>query len=282
MAGAIWSAAPGDMRDYPAAAFLRFFANHGLLQLTNRPMWRTVKGGSRQYVNRVIANGHFTLRLSAPVCRIRRTPQGVIVQVAGAPGETFSDVVIATHADQALAMLADATAQERAVLGCFRYSRNKAILHRDESLMPRRRRLWSSWNYISTLPPHTAASSAVTYWMNALQPLATSSPLFLSLNPLRQPAASEILAEFDYAHPIFDTAAMKAQRSIWQIQGIGHMWFCGAHFGSGFHEDGLQAGLAVAEQLAGVRRPWRVADPSGRIHLCSASEAPLSYPEAAE
>lgn len=282
MAGAIWSAAAADMRDYPAHAFLRFFDNHGLLQITNRPLWRTVRGGAREYVSRLIAAGRFDIRLNAPVRGIRRTAGGVSLRIGDEAEQVFSDVVIATHADQALAMLADASPDERRLLGGFRYSRNRAILHRDETLMPKRRRLWSSWNFLAALPPNRASASSVTYWMNALQPLNTKESLFLSINPLREPAASKVLGEFDYAHPVFDFAAMAAQRRIWQIQGMNRTWFCGAHFGSGFHEDGLQAGLAVAEQLAGVIRPWSVPNASGRVHAAPAAGSWPAYQQAAE
>lgn len=281
MAGAIWSAAAADMRDYPALAFLRFFNNHGLLNLTNRPLWRTVTGGSRHYVAKLIADGQFDLRLNSPVRGIRRVPHGVSLRVDEDAELVYSDVVIASHADQALAMLDDASPQERGLLGRFRYSRNRAILHRDESLMPRRRRLWSSWNYLSAMPP-AASASAVTYWMNALQPLDTKAPVFISLNPLREPAKCRVLAEFDYAHPVFDAGAMTAQRDIWQIQGLNRTWFCGAHFGSGFHEDGLQAGLAVAERLGDVKRPWSLINPSGRMHLPPVAGDLPKYIEAAE
>jgi predicted NAD/FAD-binding protein len=281
MAGAIWSAEPLAMRDYPARAFLRFFENHGLLQLTNRPQWRTVHGGSQSYVSRLIADGGFDVRLKTPVRAIRRTPHGVSLRAGDGSEQVFSDVVIATHADQALAVLSDVSPAERALLSAFRYTRNRAILHRDDELMPKRRRLWSSWNYMSALPAHRAAASSVTYWMNALQPLNTKVPLFVSINPLRQPENAKVLAEFDYAHPVFDTAAMSAQRHIWQLQGLNRTWFCGAHFGSGFHEDGLQAGLAVAEQLAGAERPWQVPNASGRIHARPAANLP-THRQAAE
>ena len=162
-------------------------------------------------------------------------------------------MVIAAHADQALAMLSDATPEERRLLSCFRYSRNRAILHRDERLMPKRRRLWSSWNYLSELPPFSATTSAVTYWMNKLQPLPVEAPLFVSLNPLEEPRMEKVLGEFDYTHPIFDPAAMAAQKELWKIQGAQRTWFCGAYWGSGFHEDGIQAGLA-ARRGAGRRQ----------------------------
>lgn len=267
MAGAIWSAAPGDMRDYPAKAFLKFFNNHGLLKISGRPLWRTVKGGSREYVSRLMRSGMFETRLRTPVASIRRNASGVSIRAVNGEAQNYDDVVIAAHADQALAMLGDATPEEQRLLSCFRYSKNRAILHRDERLMPSRRRLWSSWNYLSELPPHSATTSAVTYWMNKLQPLPVEAPLFVSLNPLDEPRIEKILAEFDYAHPIFDPAAMAAQRELWKIQGARHTWFCGAYWGSGFHEDGIQAGLAAAEAVGGVRRPWSVLDESGRIHI---------------
>ena len=282
MAGAIWSAAPGDMRDYPAKAFLKFFNNHGLLRITNRPLWRTVKGGSREYVSRLIRSGTFETRLRTPVAAIRRHSDGVTIRAVNGEEQGYDDVVIATHADQALSMLADASGEERQLLSCFRYSRNRAILHRDQGLMPKRRRLWSSWNYLSELPPYSATTSAVTYWMNKLQPLPVEAPLFVSLNPLEEPRMEKVLAEFDYAHPIFDPAAMAAQKELWKIQGTRHTWFCGAYWGSGFHEDGIQAGLAAAEGLGGVRRPWSVQDESGRIHLEPPPPETVPATEAAE
>jgi len=267
MAGAIWSAAPGDMRDYPAKAFIRFFNNHGLLKITGRPLWRTVKGGSREYVSRLIRSGLFETRLRTPIASIRRGPNGVTIRARSGEEQVYDDVVIAAHADQALAMLSDATPEEIRLLSCFRYSKNRAILHRDDRLMPKRRNLWSSWNYLSELPPFSATTSAVTYWMNKLQPLPVEAPLFVSLNPAEEPRMEKVLAEFDYTHPIFDPGAMAAQRELWKIQGTRRTWFCGAYWGSGFHEDGIQAGLAAAEALGGVRRPWSVAEESGRIHL---------------
>ena len=148
--------------------------------------------------------------------------------------------------------------------------------------MPRRRRLWSSWNYLSELPPFSATTSAVTYWMNNLQPLPVKEPIFVSLNPLVEPEMPKVLGEFDYTHPIFDPAAMAAQRELWSIQGKRHTWFCGAYFGSGFHEDGIQSGLAAAEALGGVRRPWEVPNESGRIHLGPQRPESAPYPQAVE
>ena len=180
--------------------------------------------------------------------------------------ETFDHVVIATHADQALAMLDDPTAQERRLLGAFRYSRNTAVLHSDPALMPKRRAVWSSWNHIGPDDnDDDGACPTVTYWMNLLQNIPHDTPLFVTLNPRRMPR-NELHSEI-YEHPLFDSAAITAQRQLWSLQGQRRTWFCGAYFGAGFHEDGLQAGLAVAEALGGVRRPWTVANESGRIAI---------------
>jgi predicted NAD/FAD-binding protein len=199
--------------------------------------------------------------------------------VVDAQGErdVFDRVVIATHADEALGMLAAPDARERALLGAFRYSRNEAFLHFDETMMPRRRAAWASWNYISEAGSQNRAS--VTYWMNALQGLPTRSNVFVTLNPQRPPRA--VLRVESYDHPIFDAAAIRAQKELWSLQGAGGVWFCGAHFGAGFHEDGLQSGLAAAEQLGGVRRPWRVAGESGRIVVGAAPPPPPDREEAA-
>jgi predicted NAD/FAD-binding protein len=173
---------------------------------------------------------------------------------------------MASHADQSLKMLADPSAGERDLLGEFRYSRNLAVLHTDENFMPKRRAVWSSWNYLGS---QNAAQevACVTYWMNRLQNIESERPLFVTLNPPRPPRNGTLLHSEVYDHPIFDAKAIAAQRSLWLLQGKQNTWFCGAYFGAGFHEDGLQAGLAVAEQLGGVRRPWQVQNESGRIVL---------------
>ena len=271
MAAAIWSATPSQILAYPAAAFLRFYANHGLLQFTRRPVWRTVSGGSRAYVERLARPLAGRIRLGADIARIAREGGRVTIVERDGVRDVFDHVVIATHADEALALLAEPSVQERALLGAFRYSRNEAWLHSDERLAPRRRQLWSSWNFIGA----GADGVCVTYWMNRLQNLATETPLFVTLNPPRPPRASSVIARESYAHPLFDTRALAAQRRLWSLQGARNTWFCGAHFGAGFHEDGLQAGLAVAEQLGGLRRPWRVEDQSSRIHVGAAAPAAL-------
>ncbi|WP_421737031.1 NAD(P)/FAD-dependent oxidoreductase [Caulobacter sp.] len=265
-AAAIWSASMRDIREFPAAALLRFFDNHGLmLPIDKRPTWRTVVGGSRAYVSRLEADFQGEILLSSPVRRITRGPDGAMVEDATGRARRFDQVVIGAHADQALTMLASPTADEVQLLGAFRYSRNRAVLHRDKALMPKRPAAWASWNHVG----HRGESGegGVTYWMNKLQPLDSADPFFLSLNPQASPGAAHTLHDQVYEHPLFDGPAMLAQRRLWSLQGRDRVWFCGAYFGSGFHEDGLQAGLAVAEQLGGVHRPWLTPDPSGRIFV---------------
>jgi predicted NAD/FAD-binding protein len=270
MAAAIWSAPCAEILGYPARAFLRFHHNHGLLQLTDRPVWRTVSGGSARYVARLREQFAGSVRLGAPVRQVRRSPNEVLVSGEGW-NEHFDEVVFATHADRTLAMLADPDPLETSALGAFRYNRNHAVLHGDEALMPRRRRAWASWNHIGERGRPDAAC-AVTYWMNRLQGLPETRPFFVTLNPPATLRQETILHEEVYEHPIFDRAALAAQERLWALQGARRSWFCGAYFGSGFHEDGLQAGLAVAETLGGVRRPWRVSDESGRIPLTASRE----------
>ena len=266
MAAAIWSAPAKAMLDYPAAAFIRFNDNHGLLKLTNRPVWRTVRGGSRAYENKLTASYAGHIRLNENIVSIRRNPDGVEIDTATGDTQRYDHVVMATHADQALSLLDNASRDERAVLTKFRYSRNLAVLHCDVGLMPRRRAVWSSWNYIGARDGADAGVT-VSYWMNRLQNLSTEKPLIVTLNPQRPPHAGTIYHSEVYEHPMLDTAALAAQGRLWSLQGVNRTWFCGAYFGAGFHEDGLQAGLAVAEQLGNVRRPWTVANESGRICL---------------
>jgi predicted NAD/FAD-binding protein len=273
MSAAIWSCPPADARQYPAAAFVRFCHNHGLLKVTDRPVWRTVTGGSREYVARLTEPFARHVRTGQAVLAVERLEEGVRVHSTGGAyggaAHVYDDVVLACHADQALQILgAQATVNERALLGAFRYTRNVAALHTDESLMPRRRRVWASWNYLGADKADAAdRPPCVTYWMNRLQGLPAETNYFVTLNPPRAPRPGSLLRSETYEHPVFNAAAIRAQRRLWELQGRDGVWFCGAHFGSGFHEDGLQAGLAVAEQLGGLRRPWRVADESGRIHL---------------
>lgn len=278
MGAAIWSSKAAQVGDHPFGAFVRFCQNHGLLQVSGRPVWRTVDGGSREYVRRLLQDpaAVFQLHRDAAVTGLQRDADGVRLRTrGGAWTAPFDHVVLATHADQALALLPQPTPDEHRLLGAFRYSRNVAVLHRDAALMPQRRAVWSSWNYLAARG--SAAAPTVTYWMNRLQPHLPQGPdappLFVTLNPPVPPRAEHLLRTEVYEHPLFDAAAIAAQRRLWALQGQQRTWFCGAYFGAGFHEDGLQAGLAVAEALGDVRRPWTVAQPSGRIHLTAAVAA---------
>lgn len=275
MAAAIWSTPAAEIGNYPAASLIRFCDNHGLLRFTGRPIWRTVDGGSRAYVERLTKDFAPGIAVGRAVRRVRRVAGAVDVTDERECTERFDHVVIATHADQALRMLADPSREESRLLGAFGYTENRAILHSDPLLMPRRRNAWASWNYLSRDIGETKRLS-VTYWMNRLQRIPDATPLFVTLNPDRQPEPRHLIGAETYHHPLFDAGAVEAQEQLWSLQGVRNTWFCGAYFGAGFHEDGIQAGLAVAEALGGVRRPWRVADESGRIHLPPPMNLPRS------
>ncbi|MBS7539504.1 NAD(P)/FAD-dependent oxidoreductase [Ancylobacter lacus] len=275
MAAAIWSTPTAQIGTYPAASFIRFCANHGLLKLVGRPVWRTVEGGSRAYVERLRQHFRGQVATGHRVVQVEPRPRGVRVRTGEGGEQMFDDVVLATHADQALAMIAAPTVEEARLLGAFGYSRNEAVLHGDDRHMPQNRAAWAAWNYLSE-GRGPSRKLSVTYWMNALQGLPPQFPLFVTLNPLAPPNPSTVVSRHVYEHPVFDAGAMAAQRELWRLQGVRNLWFCGAYFGAGFHEDGLQAGLAVAEAISGVRRPWTVAEESGRIHLGpSAAFTPL-------
>ena len=254
MTACIWSSSLDDMASYPAATMAGFLNNHGLLDVLRRPAWRTVSGGSREYVRRVAAS-LADVRLSTPVAAIERLGDSVIVRDAAGHQERYDHVVLATHADTSLSILGDdASRDERRLLGAFRYTENRAVLHRDPALMPLRRRAWSSWNYLAEGGPGDASRTvSLTYWMNRLQNLETRRPVLVTLNPLREPRHVE--AEFTYHHPTFDLAAVDAQRALPSIQGGDRTWFAGSYCGYGFHEDGLTAGLEVAASL-GSPAPW--------------------------
>lgn len=266
MGAAIWSTTPPDILAYPAKAFVSFFISHGLLSLRRRPQWKTVDGGSREYVQRLTKAYADRIRFGG-VRSVERTSAGAIVRDCDGRTDHYDHVIIAAHADEALGLLADADGLERDLLGRWRYTKNKAVLHSDVRLMPKRRRVWASWNFISTNRGADGAPLCVTYWMNRLQGLTRDLPLFVTLNPIVEPEAALVHHVDEYAHPLFNADALHSQRRLWSLQGRRNTWFCGSYFGHGFHEDGLQAGLAVAESLGGSRRPWSVEAESGRIHL---------------
>lgn len=258
MAAAIWSCPTREMLQYPVSTFARFCHNHGLLQVTDRPQWMTVQGGAREYVRRMAAS-IADIRLESPVSAVRRDEGGVTVHsIAGA--ERFDEVVLACHTDQALAILGEgATALEREVLGAIRYQPNRAYVHTDTTLLPRRRATWSAWNYMAGRDDANQAAVSVSYLINKLQPTPFTRPVVVSLNPMSPPHPAATLKTIEYAHPVFDQGAIRAQQALASIQGAQRTWFCGAWAGYGFHEDGLRAGLAVAN-LLGERAPWQGAD----------------------
>lgn len=253
MGAAIWSMSPRAMLEFPARSFLAFFDNHRLLQW-DRPQWRTVTGGSRSYVSAIANVLGSRLRLGTAAASVRRVARGVEIKDARGQSDLFDHVVIATHAPQALAMLTDASEQERTVLSACRTADNDVWLHRDARLMPRRRRAWAAWNFLRRGADDTRAVS-VTYWMNLLQTIDSARPVFVSLNPLEEPAPDTVFGRFSYAHPQFDAAAIAAQAALPAIQGRNGVSFCGAWAAYGFHEDGLESGLAAAAGL-GARAPW--------------------------
>ncbi|WP_291387258.1 FAD-dependent oxidoreductase [Devosia sp.] len=272
MGAAIWSTTARQMRDYPLVAFVRFFIHHGLLDLVDRPKWRTVTGGSTRYVQRMIGAVQ-DVRLGVAAAEVRRERGGVTIVDSRGERSWFNAVVVATHADQALRLLADADAAEASLLGAFDYTANEAVLHRDSALMPKRERVWSSWNYIGESSATGERPLCVTYWMNRLQSLPTREPILVTLNPTREVAADKLIGTFHYTHPLFDRKAVEAQQHLWRLQGNRHTFFAGSYFGHGFHEDALQSGLAAAEAVGGVRRPWQVAGESNRIALTPMLEA---------
>ena len=256
MGAAIWSSSYDDMLTFPAASFVRFFNNHALLEAGARPAWRTVTGGSREYVSRILDDFRGLLRSSAHVDRVKRKGQNLVVE-SNIGHDNFDAVVLACHADQSLSILGeDASIAERQILSKFRYKSNKGVLHRDSSLMPKRRSAWASWNFISDGPVAFDSPVFVTYWMNRLQGIEFPENIFVSLNSTRPIDTTSILGEFEYAHPQFDRASLVAQDALHTIQGQDGVWFCGSYCGNGFHEDGLQAGLEVAAAL-GAPAPWR-------------------------
>ncbi|GAP35513.1 FAD-dependent oxidoreductase [Piscinibacter sakaiensis] len=253
MVGCIWSCPTEQMLRFPIATMIRFCHNHGLLQVADRPRWFTVPGGARRYVERIVERLP-DARLGQPVRAIRRLPPGggeagvMLLTAAGA--ERYDEVVLACHSDQALALLDDATPGEREVLGAIRYQPNRAVLHTDASVLPRRRRAWAAWNYEHAGDPaREQRQVCLHYLINQLQPLPFETPVVVTLNPLREPAAGTVQGDFQYAHPVFDTAAIRAQQRLPALQGLAHTWYCGAWTRYGFHEDGLMSGQDVARAL---------------------------------
>lgn len=274
MGAAIWSSSVEQMLTFPTLSFLRFFKNHGLVQLSNRPEWRTVDGGSREYVRRILDDFSGQVHYGDPVTDIVRKNGRIKLATQSGLFQEYDHVVMACHSDEALKILNQPSDAETQTLGQIRYQNNEAILHTDTRLMPARRRAWASWNYIGSRTDQDAELLCVTYWMNLLQSLSVEDPVLVTLNPCRQVEASKIIERYDYAHPIFDAAAINAQPELWQLQGQQNTWFCGAYFGYGFHEDGIQSGLGVAELLGGMRRPWAISEDSDRVNYLTYGQQP--------
>jgi predicted NAD/FAD-binding protein len=258
MLGCIWSCPTDQMLRFPVATMIRFCHNHGLIQVADRPQWHTVKGGAKHYVAKMMQR-LTDARLRTPVLAVRRLPPGAGsagVMVSTAHGsERFDDVVLACHSDQSLALLTDAGADERALLGAIRYHANEAVLHTDASLLPRRELAWAAWNYERAAnASREQAAVCLHYLINRLQPLPWTQPVVVSLNPDRQPDPARVIGRYSYAHPVFDQGAIEAQRRLPEIQGRSHVWFAGAWTRYGFHEDGLMSALAVVD---GLHASWR-------------------------
>ena len=248
MMGCIWSCPTDQMLAFPVATMIRFCHNHGLLQISNRPRWFTVTGGSRNYVQKIV-NGISDKRLNTPVQLIERDEQGVRI-VTQAAAERFDEVVICTHSDQALRMLRAPSPEETQCLSAIPYQDNVAVLHTDDSVLPSRRKAWAAWNYVrAESDDQESARVCLHYLLNKLQPLPYEQAVVVSLNPTQAIDPSKVIRTFDYAHPVFDLKAIDAQQHMHQIQGQQHTWYAGAWLGYGFHEDGLKSGLSVARAL---------------------------------
>lgn len=254
MGGAIWSTPVSEMLKFPACTFIRFFENHGLLTVNDHPQWYTVRGGSREYIRRLTEPFIDRVLLRRGVRKVIRDDE-IIVEDMNGERQGYDEVVFACHADQALALIVDASAAERSVLSAFRYQRNRAVLHGDTSFMPRRRKAWASWVYLSESRTDDSANVSLSYWMNNLQPLQTTEPLFVTLNPGREPDPALVHDDYWFEHPVFDAAAIRNQTRIEQIQGRDRFWFCGAWQRYGFHEDGLGSAVRLCESM-GISPPW--------------------------
>jgi predicted NAD/FAD-binding protein len=261
MAAAIWSAEPVSVLDMPVKFLLQFFANHGLLQISDRPVWHVIKGGSRQYVNKLVAQHRDRIRLNNPVQTVRRVDDRVELRTAAGGREVFDSVFVACHSDQALSLLVDATPDEREVLGAIRYQQNEAILHVDDSLMPKRRRAWAAWNY--HIPQDSTRHVAVTYNMNILQGLDAENQYLVTLNNDQYIDPGKIIRRVQYEHPVYSRESVAAQQQQAHIN-RDRTFFCGAYWRNGFHEDGVVSALSALGHFEGRRS-------HGKLHLRRAS-----------
>jgi predicted NAD/FAD-binding protein len=246
---AIWSTPPGDMMHFPAETILRFFENHGLLALNGLPQWQTVVGGSHAYVNAFRRSFQGAVHLEARIEHVRREPGGVVVRMHDGVEHRFDRVVLAAHADEALRLLADATADERRLLGAWTYQRNLAVLHTDESVMPPNRRAWASWNYTRETGATDTTSLSMTYHMNRLQGLQTRRQYFVTLNRAKPIPEDRVIRAIQYTHPMFTFETVRTQKELSRLNDNGYTFFCGSYFGYGFHEDAVRSAVAVAHRF---------------------------------
>lgn len=271
MLGCIWSCPTDQMLQFPVATMVRFCHNHGLIQVNHRPQWHTVQGGARHYVEKIVAQVDYA-HLNTPVLRIERHAQGVTLHTAQGAAP-FDHVIVATHADQALRLLHAPSANEQGVLGAMRTHPNRAVLHTDTSVMPQKKLAWAAWNYERAANHHTESTRVcLHYWLNKLQPLPFAQDVIVSLNPVREIDPQQVLDEYDYAHPVFDLAAIQAQTRMPELQGQQHTWFAGAWMGYGFHEDGFKAGRAAALGLLSAMQKLN-AQPTAVPHATTVQQA---------
>jgi predicted NAD/FAD-binding protein len=256
MGAAIWSSPAESILDFPAQTFIRFFKNHGLLNINNRPQWYTVTGGSKEYVARLTATFSDKIKCDKGVVSVARKGTKWVVTDIDDGVEEFDQVVFACHADEAIAMLENPSQDVRDVIGAFTYQQNKVIVHGDETFMPRNKKTWASWIYLSDQKNGADNCISLSYWMNNLQPLNTDKTILVTLNPGRRPKEHLIYDEHTFSHPVFDVPAIKAQLKIDDIQGKDGLWFCGAYQRYGFHEDGLLSAVNVATKM-GIKIPWQ-------------------------
>jgi len=270
MTSAIWSTPSRKMLEFPAESMIQFMKNHALIQ-QERPRWRTVAGGSREYVSKLTKATRAVFRTDSAVARVKRHGNSVEIVCENGHVEEFDQVLFACHSDHALAMIDEPHEREKEILSDVRYTPNDVWLHRDPALMPRRRQAWAAWNYIGSRDEREETEVSVTYWMNRLQNIDENYPLFVTLNPLSEPDPTLTFGRYRYSHPMFDQKAIAAQKSLGEIQGEDRLWFCGAWTGYGFHEDGLASGLKIAEALGGIV-PWHQPDASvPSIEMASAA-----------
>lgn len=256
MGAAIWSTPANQMQHFPARTFLQFFKNHGLLTIADHPQWYTVEGGSKEYVARLTNGFKNRIKTSCGVKSVIRRAENIEVIDTNGQTEHYDHVIFACHSDQALNILADPTEEEKNILGAIKYQPNSMVLHTDQSFMPKSKKAWSSWIYLSEdTEDQCGQAISLSYWMNNLQPLKTETPILVTLNPGRRPREETIQNEYEFEHPVFDDAAITAQQKLDTIQGVDRIWYCGAWQHFGFHEDGLLSAVNVARKM-NVAVPW--------------------------